>query len=131
MSYFAEAVVDSVDKLRRKDEKQQKDYLYSAIRYALKRYRRFKVRDISGLNEELVADESTVNKITLTEIENEYYEILKRLPPECKLVVEAKFIKGLTYADVAKKLGISTSSAYRYKKMVVKEIAKYRKKEKA
>ncbi len=130
LSYFAETVVNSVDKMRRMDEKQRKNFIYSGIKYALKKHLRFRAKDISGLNEELLEDRSTVNAMEFTEFENEYYEIINKLPPECKLVVEGVFINGLSYANVAKNLGISTTSAYRYKKMIDKEIAKKRKKEK-
>lgn len=56
------------------------------------------------------SEDFILNEIIRAEVIREVYEEMKKLPPECKKVMQLYFVEGLDHKDIAMRLGVAAST---------------------
>lgn len=95
------------------DEKAQKNYLYSAVRYACLNYiRHNKIKDsyIAENSFHPIQDPQIIHSIIKSELIDEIHNIISSMPEKCQLVFRLGYLEGLTNEEISKKLDISLNT---------------------
>ncbi|MDP4185354.1 MAG: RNA polymerase sigma-70 factor [Bacteroidota bacterium] len=88
-----------------------KNYLFRSVRNkALDHLRHNKVTDI---NHQLIREAGIISGIQHSEeesVDDQLYNALNQLPPQCRKIIELKVFQGLKYDEIAQMLGVSVNT---------------------
>ncbi len=103
------------------------NYLYTSVKNAcLNYYKHLQVEDShrSKLAEALIFA-STLEYEEQGELFDKVNELLQQLPEQQRLVLEMKLLKNMSYADIAKEMGISEQTVHTHVKRAYKYIREH------
>lgn len=106
-----------------------KSYLYKSVHnHCLNRLKHHKVKRQHSEHVQYTADhviESTAQQVMSNELEQHINEAINKLPPQCKSVFILNRFEGLTYAEIAEQLSISTKTVDKHMVKALKILRKH------